>query len=205
MSATPTRGRTARKVLGSLAVLGAAAAVAGMGTFGSFTDSTVPLDASVSTGTLKIALTGQNASATLPTFTATNFVPGDSMSRPVDLINKGSLAMGSITLTSTATTSSLLTTDTTKGLQLTVASCPVAWTETTSGSGAWTCSSATTLVSGPAVTSVPLANAASANVDGTDRLLITVSLPVAADNTFQNKTGAISITFAGAQKTGTTR
>ena len=41
-----SRSRTPRKVLGSLAVIGAAAAVAGMGTFGTFTDSTAPLGAS---------------------------------------------------------------------------------------------------------------------------------------------------------------
>ena len=57
-AATTTRSRNARKVLGSLGVIGAAAAVAGMGTFGSFTDSTTPLAASVTSGTLDIALTG---------------------------------------------------------------------------------------------------------------------------------------------------
>jgi hypothetical protein len=205
---TTTRTRTARKVLGSLGVLGAAAAVAGMGTFGSFTDSTTPLNASVASGTLDIELTGPNATATLPAITATGFVPGDSISRPVDLVNKGNLALAGVSLTSTlatGTTANVLTTDTTNGLQLTVASCPVAWTETTTGSGNWTCSTPTTLVSGPAITNAVLPNPKTLAVGGSDRLLVTVSLPASADNTFQGKTSALSISFTGSQKTGTNR
>ena len=204
---TTTRTRTARKVLGSLGVLGAAAAVAGMGTFGSFTDSTTPLNASVASGTLDIELTGPNATATLPAITATGFVPGDSISRPVDLVNKGNLALAGVSLTSTLapnTAASVLTTDT-NGLQLTVASCPVAWTETTTGSGNWTCSTPTTLVSGAAIQNSVLPNPKTLAVGGSDRLLVTVSLPASADNTFQGKTSALSISFTGSQKTGTTR
>jgi hypothetical protein len=206
-----TTARTTRKVLGSLGVIGAAAAVAGMGTFGSFTDSTTPLAASVTSGTLDIELTGQNASATLPTMTVAGFVPGDSISRPVDLTNKGSLALNSISLTSVATgTPSILTTDTTNGLKVGVTSCPVNWVESTPNN--WTCSStpATVVATTPVITNALLAGAASVNpgsvnAPSTDHLLLTVSLPAAADNTFQGKTGAVSFTFVGTQKTGTNR
>ncbi len=44
---------TARKVVGSLGVIGAAAAVAGMGTFGSFADSTTPVATTIQSGTLR--------------------------------------------------------------------------------------------------------------------------------------------------------
>ena len=47
---------TARKVVGSLGVLGTAAAVAGMGTFGNITDSTTPVATTIQSGTLSIAL-----------------------------------------------------------------------------------------------------------------------------------------------------
>jgi hypothetical protein len=204
MTATTSRTGTARKVLGSLGVIGAAAAVAGMGTFGSFTDSTTPLAASVATGTLDLELTGPNSSVTLPTINVAGFVPGDSVSRPFDLVNKGSLAMSGISLATAATTApNVLTTDITNGLQLSVSSCPVAWTESTPGT--WTCSSPTTLVSGPAVRDIPLANTKAVNATTTDRLLITVALPVGADNTFQGKSAALSVTFSGSQKAGTNR
>ena len=203
---TASRGRTARKVLGSLGVIGAAAAVAGMGTFGTFTDSTAPLNASVTSGTLSLDLNATNSTASLP-MNATGFVPGDSISRSVDLANTGNLAFAGIFLNSTATTSSLLDTDKTNGLQLSVKSCPVAWTETlTNGVATYTCSgTATLVVGGPAVTSAPLTNAASLNVGGTDHLVVTLTLPAGADNTFQGKTSALSIAFTGTQKTGTNR
>ncbi|MCW2508945.1 MAG: uncharacterized protein JWP68_2093 [Modestobacter sp.] len=204
---TATRSRTARKVLGSLGVVGAAAAVAGMGTFGTFTDSTAPLNASVTSGTLSLDLNATNSTATLP-MTAAGFVPGDSISRSVDLVNSGNLAFAGISLASTATTSSVLDTDKTNGLQLSVKSCPVNWTESVSnGVATYTCSgTASTVVnSSPAVSTSALANVASVNPKGTDHLVITLTLPIGADNTFQGKTSALSVSFTGTQKTGTDR
>jgi hypothetical protein len=207
MTATITsRSRTARKVLGSLGVVGAAAAVAGMGTFGTFTDSTAPLNASVTSGTLSLDLNAVNSTATLP-MNATGFVPGDSISRSVDLANTGNLAFAGISMASTATTSSLLDTDKVNGLQLSIKSCPVNWTETvTNGVATYTCSGATTpIAGGPAVTSATLTGVASLNAGGTDHLVVTLTLPAGADNTFQGKTSALSVSFTGAQKTGTNR
>jgi hypothetical protein len=209
MTATTTRSRNTRKVLGSLGVIGAAAAVAGMGTFGTFTDSTAPLNASVTSGTLSLDLNATNSTATLP-MTATGFVPGDSISRSVDLANTGNLAFAGIQMASTATTSSLLDTDKVNGLQLSIKSCPVNWTETlTNGVATYTCSgTATTVVnSGPAVMTSTPAGLASTNpgANATDHLVVTLSLPTSADNTFQGKTSALSISFTGTQKTGTSR
>ena len=210
MTATSTsRGRNTRKVLGSLGIVGAAAAVAGMGTFGTFTDSTTPLNASVTSGTLSLDLNATNSTATLP-MTAAGFVPGDSISRSVDLVNSGNLAFAGIQMTSTATTSSLLDTDKVNGLQLNIKSCPVNWTETvTNGVATYTCSgTATTVVnSGPAVMSSNPASLASVNpgAAAVDHLVVTLSLPIGADNTFQGKTSALSVSFTGTQKTGTNR
>jgi hypothetical protein len=206
MTATITsRSRTARKVLGSLGVVGAAAAVAGMGTFGTFTDSTAPLNASVTSGTLSLDLNAVNSTATLP-MNATGFVPGDSISRSVDLANTGNLAFAGISMTSTATTSSLLDTDKVNGLQLSIKSCPVNWTETvTNGVATYSCSAATSIANGPAATTATLSNIASLNAGGTDHLVVTLTLPAGADNTFQGKTSALSVSFTGAQKTGTNR
>jgi len=202
---TATHGRTARKVLGSLGVIGAAAAVAGMGTFGSFTDSTTALDAKVTSGTLSLDLNATNSTATLP-MTAATFVPGDSISRSIDLANSGNLDFASISMVTTATASSVLDTDKTNGLQLSVTSCPVAWTETVVNKVAtYSCANPTTLANGPAVGTANFPQLAALTAKGTDHLVLTLSLPGTADNTFQNKTSALSVSFTGSQKTGTNR
>ncbi|MGY1841453.1 MULTISPECIES: TasA family protein [unclassified Modestobacter] len=204
-TATATRGRTARKIIGSLGVVGAAAAVAGLGTFGTFTDSTTPLNASVSTGKLDINL-NQAGTATLPMNVA-GFVPGDSFSRAVDLTNDGDLAFSGLKFSSTAEGSSVLVTDQANGLQLSIKSCPVAWTEsTTGGATTYSCTSAPTeLVAGPARIVATPADLKSLAVGGTDHLVITLSLPESADNRFQGQTSTLALTFTGTQATGTAR
>ncbi len=200
------RTTTARKVLGSLGVIGAAAAVAGLGTYGTFTDSTAPLNASVASGTLSLDLNNTNSTASLP-MTVAGFVPGDSVSRSVDLVNSGDVAFGGITMTSVATTSSILTTDQVNGLQLTVRSCPVNWTETVvNGVATYSCSgTATQVVNGPAANIAGVNNVAAMNVKGADHLVVTLSLPANADNTFQGKSAALSVSFTGTQRTGASR
>ncbi|WP_299954540.1 TasA family protein [uncultured Modestobacter sp.] len=210
MTATATnRSRTTRKIIGSLGIVGAAAAVAGMGTFGTFTDSTAPLNASVTSGTLSLDLAAGGAAGM--TINAAGFVPGDSISRSVELVNNGNLNMSSISLVSTATTQSVLTTDKVNGLQLGVDSCSVKWTETIGANGVatYTCSGSTARRyaqgSGAVTAGTSLRDLASMTAGGTDHLLVTVTLPGSADNTFQGKTAAMSINFVGAQQTGTNR
>jgi hypothetical protein len=195
---------TARKVVGSLGVIGAAAAVAGMGTFGTFTDSSTPVATTIQSGTLSIDVTQQGF--TVPV-TTSNFVPGDSLTRAVNLVNDGSSALGSVTLGSTVTTPSVLTTDITNGLQLAVKACSVAWTQGgTAAAPTYTCSGTERLLgSGPAVTSMVLSNPASLTAGATDYLTFAISLPTSADNTFQGKSAALSLTFTGTQRTGSVR
>src|SRR5215210_8246147 len=97
-----TERNTARKVVGSLAILGTAAAVAGLGTYGNFTDSTTPMNTTVGTGTLSINLAQPGGVVAIPV-TTSGFVPGDSISRAVNLINDGGSALGSVTVTSALT------------------------------------------------------------------------------------------------------
>jgi hypothetical protein len=206
---TAARGRTARKLVGSLGIIGAAAAVAGMGTFGTFTDSTAPLNASVNTGTLTLALTPANDTASL-SISATNVIPGDTLARSVDLKNDGNSAHSTISLVSTASTSNLLSTDTTNGLKLGVESCSVTWTKTTNAAGGavYTCSGTRTtmLPTGPAVISnADLASPASLTAGGVDHLVVTLSLPTSAGNTFQGLSNSLAITFTGTQASGTAR
>ena len=203
---TAAKARTTRKVVGSLGILGAAAAVAGLGTFGTFTDSTTPVDAKVATGTLAVELNAANSTATLP-LGASGFVPGDKVSRTYDLVNTGDLAFAGMSLTTTATTSSVLDTDRTNGLQLSVQSCPTVWTETKTATGAtYACATPTTLLSGPAVVaSASLGSVSSLAVGGTDHLLVSLSLPTTADNGFQGKSSTLQLTFSGTQAAGTAR
>jgi hypothetical protein len=196
-AAATTRSRNARKVLGSLAIVGAAAAVAGMGTFGSFTDSTAPLAASVSSGTLSLDLTGTNGL----TMTGTNLVPGDSVASRFQLVNSGDLDMSTIGLAVTAPTSSILDTDKTNGLKLSIDSCSVNWASDN------TCAGVTTSVLPltAARDAVTLTNLTSTTAHKTDNLLVKLSLPTAAGNEFQGKSSVLNLVFTGMQKTGTNR
>jgi hypothetical protein len=205
---TKARTTTARKVVGSLGVIGAAAAVAGLGTFGAFTDSTTPVSTEVTAGNIDINLAQTGASIPV---TTSAFVPGDSMSRAVTLSNDGDAALASVNLITTTPTSpaSILTTDTTNGLQLALKSCTVPWTQATNAAGAptYTCTGGTerNLGTGPAVSNRALDTPASINPGGKDYLVFTVSLPTTADNTFQKQTAALSLTFSAMQRTGTAR
>ena len=203
---TASRSRNARGIIGSLGIVGAAAAVAGVGTFGSFTDSTAPLDAAVSSGTLSLDLTAGGTAGL--TMNAAGFVPGDSISRSVDLVNSGDLAMDSISLTSVASTNSLLDTDKTNGLKLTIDTCAVKWTESTSsGVTAYSCAPGSTpfVSTSPVTGSMAPGAARSINPRGVDHLVVTVGLPTTAGNELQGKSSNLAITFVGVQKTGINR
>jgi hypothetical protein len=192
-----------KKLLGSAAVLGVAATVAGLGTFSTFTDSTAPVNTQISSGIVSLNLTDNGAVATMP-FQGGTFLAGDSQSHPLDLVNDGNTAMNSVTMASSATASSALDTDTTNGLQLTLASCSVPWT----GSGSsWSCGGTTrTFYTGPIVTTQVLTGAASLAAGGVDHLLLTAKLPSTASGaTFQNVSSTLSFVFTGAQRSGSAR
>ena len=112
-----TRAGTTRKVLGSLAVIGTAAAVAGLGTFGAFTDSTTPVSAQLTSGTVSIDLA--QPAAPIPAVT-TGLLPGDSIARTLTLVNDGNSPLSSVALGVSTTNPSVLTTDPVNGLQLTL-------------------------------------------------------------------------------------
>lgn len=201
---TLANSSTARKVVGSLGVLGTAAAVAGMGTFGNFTDSTTPVATTIQSGTLSIDLSQPGFAVPV---TTTGFVPGDSITRAVNLVNDGNSPLSSVSLSSSATASSVLTTDISNGLQLAVKKCSVAWTQGGTASAAtYTCAGTETIIgSGPVVSNFTVNGAAALNAGGTDYLTFSISLPASADNTFQGKSASLSLTFTGTQRTGTAR
>src|SRR5437588_11714264 len=119
---------SARKVLLTVAALGAASSLAALGTFATFT-STTSASQSVTSGTVTIALGATGASTNRLTVNATGVVPGDTIQRSFDLSNTGNQNLATISLTSTASPSSLLDSDATAGLQMVVDKCSTAWTE----------------------------------------------------------------------------
>lgn len=194
---------TSGKILASVALVGTAAAVAGMGTYGAFT-STTSASQAVTAGTVVIALNQAGAANTL-NVPVTGLLPGDSVEKIATLTNSGNSALNSITLTAGTTTPSLLTTDTANGLQLTIQSCSTAWTGT---AAPYTCSGTTTtvLASGPVIgADKALAGLASVASGAADNLKVTTSLPTTAPNTFQGATSTITFDFTGTQRTGTVK
>ncbi len=196
----------ARKLLASLALVGATASIAGLGTFATFTSST-SASHSVATGTVTIALGATGASTNRLNIGASAIAPGDTLQRSVDLINQGSLDLASITLTTSATTSSLLDTDATNGLQMVIDRCSAPWTE--SGPPyTYSCSGSTsTVLASRAVigSSLALSNLGSLTAGVTDHLRVTLTLPGAAGNTFQNQSSTVSYAFTGTQRTATNK
>src|SRR6476660_3899462 len=189
-----------RKLLVSLAVISAAASIAGLGTFATFTSST-SASQSVSSGTVTIALGATGASTNRLTVGASNIAPGDTIQRSVDLIDSGSIDLASITLTTNATSSSLLDTDATNGLQMVIDRCSNAWTEGgTAPAYTYTCSGATsTVLASRAIigTNLALSNLSALTNGVTDHLRVTLSFPSAAPNSFQNQSSTVQYTLAG--------
>ena len=194
---------TLMKLLGSFAVLGAAASITGLGTFATFTSST-SASQSIASGTVSINL-GAVGGANRLTIGAANMVAGDTVQRAVDLINTGtgtSDPLASIQLTTSASPSSALDTDTVTGLQMSIDKCSVAWTES-AAPYTYTCGGTTTSVlSSRAVigTSLALANLSALTTGSTDHLHVTLTLPAAAPNALQGKTSGISYTFDATQR-----
>jgi hypothetical protein len=199
---------TARGSIGAFVVLAiVAAAAASAGAFGTFT-STVDDSHSVTAGTVVIAL-GTHGAANRLDVDATDVAPGDTIERVVDLSNTGSLDLASVDLTTTATVSSRLDTDATNGLQMQIDNCDQAWTEAgTSPAYTYTCggTSSSVLASQAVIGSnLTLSNLTALTAGDTDHLLLTLTLPSSADNTFQNESSTIDYSFTATQRTSTNR
>lgn len=196
----------ARKVLLSAALIGASASIAGLGTFATFTDTTtasLPVDS----GIVDVNL-GAVGAANRLTVAAVDIVSGDTMQRAFTLANSSTDTMASITLTTTATTSSTLDTDATNGLQMVIDRCSVAWTEAgVSPAYTYTCGGTTSAVlasravigSAIALTNLTLTAAA------TDYLRLTLTLPTTASTALQNVASTILYTFTGTQRAATNK
>lgn len=190
------------KVFASVALVGTAASVAGLGTFGAFT-STTTANQTVSTGKVELSATGgaQGFSAAV-----TNMVPGDTIQRSVVLTRSTDTeSFGSVKLTTAGTASNLLTTDATNGLQLTVEACPVAWVKAANTNDLNCSGQVDTVVTKRAVlagTGSDLAYVTNAlnGAGKTANLKVTLTLPAEAGNTFQGLSNTINFTFDATQR-----
>jgi predicted ribosomally synthesized peptide with SipW-like signal peptide len=207
MSRTLFEGTT-RKVLLSLGALGVAGALAGMGTFATFT-ATTSASQTLSSGTVVIALGATGAATNRLTLSATGLVPGDTVQRSFDLSNTGSQGLASVTLSTVASPSSLLDTDATQGVQMVVSRCSLAWTESASAPYTYTCGGAlTTILASQAViqSNVSMGALSALTAGSTDHLRVTLTFPSTASlATFQGITSTISYTFTGTQRPGTSQ
>ena len=200
---TARRRSRGRKLLLTIAVLGATASIAGLGTFATFTSST-SASHTVSSGTVTIALGATGASTNRLNVDATAIAPGDTIQRSVDLIDQGTINLASVTLTTAASSSSVLDTDATNGLQMVIDKCSQAWTE--SGPPyTYTCGGSTSSVLASRAligSSIALSNL-TLTAGSTDHLRATVTFPSAAGNTLQNQSSTVNYTFSGVQRNGT--
>jgi len=200
---TATRRRTGLKIVGAISAVGAAVAVAGLGTFGQFTDSTSPVNTRVDTGVLSVDVSAP-AGAAVP-FSGGMMLAGDSRSALVDLVNDGTTPLSAVTLKATATSSSILDQDTVNGLQLTVESCSVAWN--TAGAAPTCPGTVKAYFTQPIlVNDYPLTGTAVMAAGATDHLKLTAALPASASgDAYEGATSALKFVFTGIQKTGAPR
>jgi spore coat-associated protein N len=188
----------ARKILLSLAALGAAASIAGLGTFATFTSSTSTSN-TIASGTLSLTAPFSRLGTG-----ASPIAPGDTMQRALDLSYSGTISFASATLTTSASPSSLLDTDGTNGLQIAIDKCSQAWTEA-GPPYTYTCggSTSTVLASRALIGSAIALSNLTLTAGSTDHLRVTLTFPSGADNTFQNKSSTVSYTFTGSQRAAT--
>jgi predicted ribosomally synthesized peptide with SipW-like signal peptide len=191
-----------RRLLLSTALVAIAALVVGAGAFALFTN-TQSVTQSVASGTVSLSPVNVNGTNNRLSVAATNLAPGDTIERSVDVKNVGSIALANVTLTTTATTSSLLDTDATNGLQMVIDRCSTAWTES-AFPYTYTCSGTTTSVlpsravigAGLTLTGLTL----TANTD--NYLRVKLTFPTTAGNSFQGLTSVVSYAFTGTQRAG---
>lgn len=200
------------KVFVTVAAVGASAAVAGLGTFGTFTDTT-SASTPVDSGIVDLNLGAVGATNRL-TVAATNVVPGDTMQRAFTLSGGTSTSpLGSVTMTSAASVSSLLNTDATDGLQVVIEKCSLVtgWVEAgVSPAFTYTCplGIVTTVLVPRAVigSTVAMTGLDSLTTAGaTDQLRMTLTLPTTAGNTFQDLASTVGFTFDATQRAATAK
>ena len=189
------RSASSRRALATLGLLGATGALAA-GTYSAFTGST-SATLNVSSGTLTL-----DAATNSLTIDATDIIPGDTVQRGVNVKKGGSVTATDISVTTTLAsgTANVLTSDTTNGLQLKIEKCSAM--PAVQGDGSYSCTGAAEVLGTGAVLRTKTAFGLS-SVAADNFFRVTVTLPSAADNTFQGLSASVLYTFEAAQRAGT--
>ncbi|HKY74545.1 MAG TPA: TasA family protein [Acidimicrobiia bacterium] len=199
------RGRRGQALL-ALSSLALGAALAGSGVLATWTAATSAGN-TLAAGTVLIALGNTGASTNRLTVNASGLVPGDTVQRSFNITNTGSQDLASVALTTTASPSSLLDTDTTHGLQMVVDRCSVAWTESGSSPAfTYSCSGSTTTIlsSRPVIQSgLTMSGLSALTAGGADHLRLTLTFPSTAGSSFQGLSSSLTYSFLGTQRAGT--
>jgi len=175
-----------KKILLSVAALGTAGAIAGLGTFAAFTSTTSASNTATS-GRVVINV-GATGAANRFSVSSGTLVPGDTVQRAIDLISTSTTGdLGAVTLTTSATTSTLLDTDATNGLQMQIDNCAAGWVEAgTAPAYTYTCvAGSTAVLASRAVigSTLALTNLSIVSTPGTDHLRLTLTLPAGSGST----------------------
>jgi spore coat-associated protein N len=183
--------RDLRKIALSVVLLIAAAGLLIGGAFATFTQSAPAGPQALTSGTVKLAVGPINDAGT----GATNIAAGDTVAREVDLNATGStLAAQTITLKFSAAPTSLMDTDATNGLQISIQACSAPWTRAVVGAPpppfTYTCGpgASTVNINGAATASVASLEAVAGTLTplsslvaaGQDYLVFTLTLPAGA-------------------------
>ena len=148
----------------------------------SFTATTTNPANSFGSATLTLS---NDKSAAASLINLANLVPGDTANRTVTITNTGNVGM-TYTGAISAVANTLLWSDTTNGIQVTVKR------------------GATTLFTGP-LKNLSLSASGTIAAAGTDTLTFDFTLPVGAGNTFQSLTQDFTITYTATQLAGAAR
>jgi len=184
------------KVLVTVAAVGSTAAVAGLGTYSQFTDTT-NVSSAVASGQIVITAGSTNDL----TSGVSGMLAGDTHEMAFDLVN-GSTGIGSFSLSAAGTSPGTALTQA-GGLTVQVDLCSVAW----SGTVTHTCTGGTQTAVLPqteiASLSSPVALPGLDATNGaTNHLLVTVGLPAGAANTLQGLIDTITWGFTATQRAG---
>jgi len=201
------RFSVSRRAVLAGALLLAAGSFTAVGGYATFTGSS-SVAQSIGSGTLTVELGAGGTTANRVTVPATAVAPGDTIERAIDLWTGGSVGAASAALTIEATTSSLLDSDTTDGLQLVIERCSVAWTESEPEAGVYTYACPGSVSTVLASTPVIVADAALGTLDldgAVNHLRVTLALPATAGNEFQGLSSTVEYTFTAVQRPGTSR
>lgn len=183
------------KMLVTAVAVGSTAAVAGLGTYSQFTDTT-NVSSAVTSGQIVVTAGSTNDL----TSGISGMLAGDTHEMAFDLVN-GSTGIGSFSLSAAGGSPGTALTQA-GGLTVQVDMCSVAW----SGTVTHTCSGTQTALLPPtdvaALSSAVALPGLDAANGATNHLLVTVGLPAGAANTLQGLSDTITWAFTATQRAG---